>query len=164
MKKLVFLAFLLLLLSGCTTYRPQYDADYEKAVSAVIDKSSETIKFNDHAVWFPNQSTIQVRPIFALQAYNDGNIVITDQTLYFMEWDSNSNEYNTVRKIDFTNVKNVKLVEFGPSRRFVIQSNSDRFDMFSFVTSEIYDSEKNIEAYKYINSLIKKSPEAQERH
>ena len=164
MKKLVSIVSLLLILSGCTTYRPQDDAYYEKAVSAVIDKNIETVKFNDHAVWFPNQSTIQVRPIFALQAYNDGNIVITDKALYFMEWDSNSNEYNTVRKIDFSNVKNIKLAEFGPSKRFVIQSNPDRFDMFSFVSHEIYDSEKNIEAYKYIQSFIKKSPVTPERH
>lgn len=164
MKKLIPVLVLSLLLSACATYRPQYDADYEKAVSAVIDKSSETVKFNDHAVWFPNQSTIQVRPIFALQAYNDGNIVITDKALYFMEWDSKSNEYNTVRKIYFSDVKNIKLAEFGPSKRFVIQSNPDRFDMFSFVSHEIYDSEKNIEAYKYIQSLIKKSPVAPERH
>ena len=164
MKNLVSIISLLLLLAGCTTYRPQYDADYEKAVSSVINKNSEEIKFNGHATWFPNQSTIQVKPIFALQAYNEGNMVITDKTIYFMEWDAGSNEYNIVRKIALSNIKNAKLVEFGPSSRFVIQSNIDRFDMFTFMSYEMYDSEKNIEAYNYINSLIKKSPVSPERH
>lgn len=162
MKKLIVVIFLSLILSGCTTYRPQYDADYEKAVSAVIDKSSETIKFNDHAIWHPNRSTIPT--VFPIPTPIEGNMVITDKTLYFLEWDSDSNAYNIVKKLPITDIQNVKITTFGLNRQLAIQSKNNNFDLFSYTSHIKRNGDMNIEVLNYINSLIKKSPEAQERH
>lgn len=163
MKKLIPVLILSLLLSACVTYRPQYDADYEKAVSAVVDKNSEIIKFNDHAVWLPNRST-------APSAYThfssiEGNMVITNKNLYFLEWDTDSNAYNIVKKINFSDIEKAKIVSSGLYERFVIQSKNNHFDFFS-VLSEIgrVQSDKNVAIHKYIQSIIKKSPVTPESH
>lgn len=160
MKKLIVVIFLSLILSGCTTYRPQYDADYEKAVSAVIDKSSETIKFNDHAYWYPNRSVME----YTFSTI-EGNLLVTNKTLYFLQWDTEANSYNVVKKIPISNIKNAKIVSYGINKFASIQSAGDHFDIFTFV----YDvagikSDQNKEMSEYINSLIKKSPVTPERH
>lgn len=163
MKKLIPILAISLILSACVTYRPQNDADYEKAVTALIDKKSEIIKFNDHAVWYPNRSTIP--SAYTFPSTIEGNIVITNKNLYFLEWDKNANTYNIVKKLTIQNIESVKIVSSGLYEQFVIQSKNHNFDLFS-VVSDIgrIQSDKNKELSDYINSLIKKSPVAPERH
>lgn len=160
MKKLVSIISLLFLLAGCTTYRPQQDADYEKAVSDVIDKSSETVKFNDHAIWYPNSSVMST----SLSAI-EGNLALTNKTLYFLQWDTEANSYNIVKRILISDIKDSKIISYGINRFVSVRSSGDNFDIFTF----IYDagptkSDQNKEMSEYINSLIKKSPAAPERH
>ena len=154
MKKTIIALCLALSLASCVTYRPQYDDDYEKAVLSVIDKTSEKIKFNDHAIWLPNRSTIPLRADSSSQI--EGNMVITDKNLYFLEWDSNENIYNIVKKISIPEMKNVKVVKYGLNRQFVIQSKNGGFDLFAFTSHIAIDFNKNIEASNYLNSLINK--------
>lgn len=163
MKKLIVVIFLSLILSACATYRPKYDADYEKAVSAVIDKSSETIKFNDHAVWRPNRSTIPSP--YTPSSSIEGNMVITNKNLYFLEWDTDENIYNIVKKIDISDIENTKITTYGLNEQLVVQSKNYNFDLFT-VVSDIgrVQVDQNAEIHKYIQSLIKKSPVAPERH
>ena len=156
MKKLISVLVLPLILSACATYRPQYDADYEKAISVVINKNSEIIKFNDHAYWYPNRSVME----YTFSTI-EGNLLVTNSTLYFLQWDTDANSYNVVKKIPISNIKNAKIVSYGINKFVSIQSIGDHFDIFTFV----YDiagikSDQNKEMCAYINSLIKKSPVA----
>lgn len=163
MKKLIPVLFLSLILSGCVTYRPQYDADYEKAISALIDKNVETITFNDHAMWYPNRSTIP-SPYTSFSSV-EGNMVITNKNLYFLEWDTDANTYNIVKKIDISDIENTKIVTFGLNEQLVVQSKKYNFDLFTIV-SDIgrVQADKNIAIHKYLNSIIKNSPVSPERH
>ena len=162
MKKLIPVLVLSLLLSACVTYRPENDADYEKAVSVVIDKNSEIIKFNDHAIWYPNRSTIPT--VFPIPTPIEGNMVITNKNLYFLEWDTDSNAYNIVKKLPITDIQNIKITTFGLNRQLAIQSKNNNFDLFSYTSHIKRDGDKNIEVLNYINSLIKKSPVTPESH
>lgn len=152
MKKTVIAFCLALSLAACVTYRPQYDDDYKKSVLSVIDETSETIRFNDHAIWHPNRSTIPIRADSSSQI--EGNMVITDKNLYFLEWDSNETIYNTVKKLSISEIKSVKIVKYGLNRQFVIQSKNGEFDLFAFTSYIAIDVDKNVEASKYLNSLI----------
>lgn len=161
MKKLIPILAISLILSACVTYRPQNDADHEKAISVAINKP-ETIKFNGHAIWHPNRSTIPT--VFPIPTPIEGNMIITDKILYFLEWDSSSNSYNVVKKLPISDIEDIKITTYGLNRQLVIQSKNNNFDLFSYTSHIKRDGDKNIEVLNYIKPIIKKSPMTPERH
>ncbi len=128
MKKILLATCFALFLAGCANTRPSDDSAYQAAVSAVTQ--NEKVIFNNRGVWYPNQSKIVIRPVFAMPPMLDGNLTITDKAVYFMEWDDNSKEYNIVYKQSLQDIQRVKTEKFGLGIRLFIQSKTT-WDGFS---------------------------------
>ncbi len=91
-------------------------------------------------------------------------MVITNKNLYFLEWDTDANTYNVVKKLPISQIENVKATKFGFNHQLSIQSNGSNFDLFSYASSVGIDAEKNNQVLEYLKHIIKKSPVAPKRH
>ncbi len=144
MKKLLIpLCLLTLVLAGCANNRPSDDNAYQAAVSTATQ--NETVKFNQTGIWYPNQSKILIRPIFAMPPMLDVNFAVTDKAIYAMEWDGNAKEYNVIYKQDIQDIQQVKYETFGLTKRLFIQSKTS----WDGVTTKDIDK-----AYEYLKTVI----------
>lgn len=151
MKKIITALCLTISLSACVTYRPQYDNDYKKAVLAITDKQ-EQVKFNGYGYWHPNMSVILTNlnlPIIR------GNLVITDQRIYFLEWHEDENVYKVIKRINLSDIKNVKYTSFALNNAISIEQKNEKFEMFSYKSAiDMADKDKNLQAIDYLKSRI----------
>ena len=148
MKKTVIALCLALSLASCVTYRPQYDDDYEKAMSTVIGQN-EQIKFEGYCYWHPNTSVLRTN------YYLTGNLVVTDKGIYFLEWNEDENLYKVTKKIYLSNIKNVKYMSHSLNNGISIEQKNEKYDMFSYGSPVgIAESSKNQLAADYIKSKI----------
>lgn len=159
MKKFVYTFALVVFafaISACAqiAYGPSNDtadAAYAQSVQAVVD-SNETIKFMDKAYMLANTAApgpAQTWGVF-------GTIVVTENTLYFLFWNRNTNAFDVLRKLPVTDMVNINHISsvFGPGDYLSIEDKNHRFDLFScyemYSTANLVD--KNRELLNHLNA------------
>ena len=147
MKKLFTIVFFSIFLTSCASYRPSSEEDYERAEKQVLTKN-ENVKFHGKGGWHPKTTKL----IIGRGTPNEGNLVITDKTVYFMQWDDDANSYDVLYRSDISDIKNVKLYKT-LNNWIIIQSGDTKFDMFAFP----FDMDKTEQAFIYIKQAIQKN-------
>lgn len=155
MKKLILAVIVsAFVLTGCETVVPADEVQNQNAINAVITQDQEQIKFHGRASWFPNQSKFMAGTLFALPPFIEGNLVITDQNVYFLQWDEIGKEYNVVMKRPISEIENVKIDTFGRNRRLFILSKGPIWDGFCYQGSAMVDVDKTVSAYEHLKAAI----------
>lgn len=102
--------------------------------------------FNGRGGWHPNTTKI----IVGRGAPNEGNRVVTDKAIYFMQWDDIA--YHIIFKKDFAEIRSVKPYHY-LNKWFVLQTGDMQFDMFAFP----FDSGKTEQVCTYLKQRIQKT-------
>lgn len=145
----------LTLIVGCAV-TPQIDENGVKQIFASTPKAEGEIKFFSIAQWLPNSREFNFSPEKQTPRIA-GVAIVTEKSILFQQWGGPTG-LNIIKKIDFNDVEEVKLISFGRSSRIVVRSKENQFDSFaaSEITGEVSIAAGTQEMHAAIVKLIKR--------
>jgi hypothetical protein len=130
--------------------------EFEQIVRNSLPIKDEKILFYNAASWLPHIYGYSEMFKMIGTLSNDGVLVCTENSLYFVVWSKDNQRYIPGLKVDYEDLTEVVVKKWGLGRRLVISDKNFSFHSFE-IGGAIIDQEKTQEAYELLYGRLKKN-------
>lgn len=119
-------------LAGCTTQGPAHSDQMPSLANQALPEKSTPMVHSAAGEWFPNVkgfNDVRSNP-FSPVNRQAGVLVLTEDALFFEQWDSKTKNYSVVKRIPLSEIRAMTVDTYGASRRIVLQNQDYSYNSF----------------------------------
>ena len=154
MKKIISFS-ILLILYGCAAMGPKVPpSEFQAYIEKAVPKGDGEIRIYSKGEWFPDgRGHTDSNIIHVNDNFRQGVLVITDEALLFMQWDSDS--FYVIKRLPHSELIEASLSRFGLSTMVMVRKKDLSYDSFMLSSDGIFTStEKSKQVIKILNGFI----------
>jgi hypothetical protein len=150
-----------LTIAACSAIGPTSSPEFPAFVAKAVPKEDGEVRFYGQGQYFPGlRGFTDVRSSLLGGQYQGipGVVVITDTALLFEQWDSNTEKFDVVKRLPFSEVTAVTLDSYGLNRRLVLRKKDLSFETFNFTRAagNSVDGDKVEQAFQLLDARFNK--------
>jgi hypothetical protein len=144
-------------ITACSAIGPTSSPEFPGLVAKAVPKEDGEVRFYGAGQYFPGlRGFTDVRSSLLGGQYQGipGVVVITDTAILFEQWDSNTEKFDVVKRLSFSEVTAVTLDSYGLNRRLVLRKKDLSFDTFNFTrgAGNFVDGDKVEQAFQLLDA------------
>lgn len=158
--RILALLLIIHLIAGCAAIGPISSPEFPQLVARAVPKEDGEVHLLGPGNWYPNiRGFTDVRSILLYGPFNPipGVLVLTTSSILLEQWDENSQRFDVIKRMAFSDLAEVSLDSYGANRRLVIRKKDLSYDSFDFTQADgtFVDTSKVEEAYELLRKRIR---------